>query len=321
MAVSSTQRERLRIRWQLFGLLRDGGTVATALYAVIQLAQVLMPSLTALATAAVVGAVHGGSGNSGTVAPLVLLAATLIVAQVLSAIQFPTMLVVQGRIDLAHRERVAESASRSATITVLEQPAVQDLIATANAEPTTWIEKTPGQGATAQLQVVVRYLGLVATAVVLARFSWWLVPVLFIPAFFYRILSQRQWLNHFRIWARGIEHHRRYQYWSRLAFAPAEGKEIRVFGIDDWISRTGQDHGLTHMRPVWEDDYRAARGKWLQSVLVFCRSFWPSWPSGSRPSTATAAWPPRPWCSQPPGRCSKRPAPPSIPSTSKAPFQ
>ena len=270
MILTDEQRELLRIRRQLLGLLRDGGTFATVLYGVIQVAQGVMPALTALATASVVGAVDGGSGTSRVLAPLVLLAATLIVAQVLSAIQFPTMLVVQSRIDLAHRERIARLASGAETITVLERPAVQDLIATADAEPTTWIEKTPGQGATAQLLLVVRYVGLVTSGLVLARFSWWLVPVLVVPAFGYRVLAQRQWLNHFRIWARGIEHHRRYQYWSKLAFAPAEGKEIRVFGIDDWISGTGQQYGLTHMRPVWEDDYRAARAKWVQSVLVFC---------------------------------------------------
>ena len=270
MVFSDERREQVRIRWQWFRLLRDGGAVATTLYGVIQLAQVIMPALTALATAAVVSAVHTGSGTSRVAVPLVLLAATLIVAQVLSAIQFPTGLVVQGRIDLAHRERLADLASRSPTITVLEQPAVQDLITAASAEPTTWIEKTPGLGATAQLQLVVRYLGLITTGLVLARFSWWLPPALFVPALAYRVLSQRQWLNHFQIWARGIEHHRRYQYWSKVAFAPAEGKEIRVFGIDDWISRTGQDHGLRHMRPVWQDDYRAARAKWRQSVLVFC---------------------------------------------------
>lgn len=239
-------------------------------YAVIQTAQVVMPSLTALATAAVVGAARDGTGSSRVAVPLVFLAATLIAAQVLWAIQIPTMLVVQSRIDLAHRERLAEMASRSATIAVLEQPAVQDLIATADAEPTSWIEKTPGQGATAQLGVIVRYLGLVATGSVLARFSPWLVPVLFVPAFVYRFLSQRQWLNHFRIWAGGIEHHRRYQYWSKLAFSPAEGKEIRVFGIDHWISQTGLDHSLAHMRPVWDDDYRTARGTWVKSLLVLC---------------------------------------------------
>jgi ATP-binding cassette subfamily B protein len=268
--MTEDQRELLRLRCQLLGLLRDGGVPATALYTVIQLAQVVLPAGTALATAAVIGAVDADSGTSRVFGPLILLAATLIVAQVLSAIQFPTSLVVQARIDVAYRERMARLASRSQTITVLEQPAVQDLIATANAEPTTWIEKTPGQGATAQLLLVVRYLGLITSGLVLARFSWWLVPVLVLPAFAYRVLALRQWLNHFQIWARGVSHHRRYQYWSKLAFAPAEGKEIRVFGIDDWIARTGQDHGLTHMRPVWADDYRAARAKWLQSVLVFC---------------------------------------------------
>jgi len=268
--LTDEQRQRLRIRRQLLGLLRDGGRFATVLYGVIQVAYGVMPALTALATAAVVGAVDNGSGTTRVLGPLILLGATLIIAQVISAIYFPTMLVVQGRIDLAHRERMARLASRSETITVLEQPAVQDLIATANAEPSTWIEKTPGQGATAQLVLLVRYIGLITSGLVLARFSWWLVPVLVVPALGYRVLAQRQWLGHFWIWARGIEHHRRYQYWSKLAFAPAEGKEIRVFGIGDWISGTAQQHGLTHMRPVWEDDYRAARAKWMQSVLVFC---------------------------------------------------
>ena len=269
-AVSADRRERLRIRWQLFGLLRDGGAGATVFYAVIQTAQVVMPSLTALATAAVVGAARDGRGSSRVIVPLAFLAATLIAAQVLWAIQIPTMLVVQSRIDLAHRERLAEMASRSATIAVLEQPAVQDLIATADAEPTSWIEKTPGQGATAQVAVIVRYLGLVATGLVLARFSLWLVPVLFVPAFASRFLTQRQWFNHFRIWAGGIADHRRYQYWSKLAFSPAEGKEIRVFGIDHWISQTALDHSLAHMRPIWEDNYRTARGKWVKSLLVLC---------------------------------------------------
>jgi ABC-type multidrug transport system fused ATPase/permease subunit len=268
--LSQERRELLRIRRQLLGLLRDGGTSATLLYGVIQLAQVAMPALTALATAAVVGAVQGEPGSAHVVGPLIVLAATLIVTQVLSAIQFPTMLVVQGRINVAHRERVAQLASRSETITVLERPAVQDLIATASAEPSTWIEKTPGQGATSQLQTIVRYFGLTASALVLARFSWWLVPVLLVPAFLSRLFSLHQWLNHFRIWASGIEHHRRYRYWATMAFAPAEGKEIRVFGIDDWISSTGQGHGLAHMRPVWADDYRAVRAKWMQGLLVLC---------------------------------------------------
>ncbi len=261
----------LHLRRQLLGLLRDGGWFATALFSVIQLVQTVLPALTALATAAVVDSVGRTSSGSVSrvVAPLALLASTLIAAQVLMAIQMPTMLIVQSRIDVAYRERLAGLTSQSDTITVLEQPAVQDLIATANAEPSTWIEKTPGQGATSQLMLMVRYLGLISSALVLVRFSWWLVPLLVLPAFAYRALALRQWLNHFRIWAAGINHHRRYQYWSKLAFAPSEGKEIRVFGLDDWISRTGQTHSLTHMRPVWADDYRAARAKWLQSALLF----------------------------------------------------
>src|SRR6185503_2087363 len=133
----------LHLRRQLLGLLRDGGWFATAFFSVLQLVLVVLPALTALATAAVVGSA-GSAGASRVVAPLVLLAVTLIVAQILSAIQLPAMLVVQSRVDLAYRERLAGLASRSETITVLEQPAVQDLIATANAEPSTWIEKTPG---------------------------------------------------------------------------------------------------------------------------------------------------------------------------------
>jgi ABC-type multidrug transport system fused ATPase/permease subunit len=254
----------------LLGLLRDGGFGPTLLFGLLQLAQVVLPALTALATAAVVGSAASGprGDTSRVVTPLVLLAATLIASQVLSALVSPTMLVVQGRIDVAHRERMARLVSASETVTVLEQPEVQDLIAAANAEPTSWIEKTPGQGATAQLLVIVSYLGLASSALVLSRFSWWLVPLLVIPAFGYRMLVLRQWLNHFQIWSRGIQHHRRYLYWSKLAFAPAEGKEIRVFGFDDWLSRTAREHGLTHLRPVWADAYRSARTKWIQSVLV-----------------------------------------------------
>jgi ABC-type multidrug transport system fused ATPase/permease subunit len=266
-------KSSLAIRIRLLKLLPDAGYPITALYSALLLIGVLLPAATALATAAVVGRVETHAGHPGAfsfaVPPLVFLAAAMVGAQLVSAATWPVLDVAYTRINAAHRERLALLALGTPTIAQLERPHVQDLIKAASAESTSWVEKTPADGALSQLQLMARYLGLTASALVIARFSWWLVPVIVVPAFTVRALGRRQWLGHFRTWRRGLDENRQFRYWGRVATSPAEGKELRVFGLEDWLVARGQRHMHAHLDPVWASHHRVARSKWLIAILTF----------------------------------------------------
>lgn len=263
----------LAIRIKLLKLLPDAGYPVIALYSALLLVSVLLPAATALATAAVVGRVDAHAGQPGAfsfaVPPLIFLAAAMLAAQLVSAASWPVLDVAYTRIDAAHRERLALLALGTPTIAQLERPHVQDLIKAASAESTSWVEKTPADGALSQLQLMARYLGLTASSLVIARFSWWLVPAVVVPAFTVRTLSRREWLRHFRIWRRGMGENRQFRYWGRVAVSPAEGKELRVFGLEDWLVARGQRHMHAQLDPVWANHHRVARSKWLIAALTF----------------------------------------------------
>ena len=263
----------LAVRIRLLKLLPDAGYPITTLYTAQLVVSVLLPAATALATAGVVSRIEAHAGQPGAfsyaVPPLIFLAATLVGAQLIAAAHWPVLDVVYSRINATHRERLALLALGTPTITELERPHVQDLIKAASAESTTWVEKTPADGALSQLQLMLRYVGMAASALVIARFSWWLVPVIVAPAFAVRALGRREWLAHFRVWRRGLAENRQFKYWGKVATSPSEGKELRIFGLEGWLVSRGQRHMHAHLDPVWASHHKVARSKWLIAVLTF----------------------------------------------------
>ena len=263
----------LALRIRLLKLLPDAGFPIITLYTAQLVISVLLPAATALATAGVVSRIEAHAGQPGAfsyaVPPLIFLAATLVGAQLVAAAHWPVLDVVYSRINATHRERLALLALGTPTITELERPYVQDLIKAASAESSTWVEKTPADGALSQLQLMMRYVGMAASALVIARFSWWLVPVIVLPAFTVRALGRREWLAHFRVWRRGLAENRQFKYWGKVATSPAEGKELRIFGLEGWLVARGQRHMHAQLDPVWASHHKVARSKWLIAILTF----------------------------------------------------
>ncbi|MBT8224149.1 MAG: ATP-binding cassette domain-containing protein [Dactylosporangium sp.] len=258
----------IRIRLLLLRCLRDAGHPLIAALTGILLVHAVLPAATALATAATIDRL-GPGGLRGTAVPLAVLGVTIVVGQAGGALMQPMIFLAKARIDGAHRVRVATMAAAAPTISALELPRVQDLIKATSADPLTWVERTPSDGAVGQLFNLTRYVGLAASAAVVAQYSWWLIPALAVPALAVRVLTGRQWVNHFRIWLRGLPEQRNAAYWAEVATTPAEARELRVFGFGDWLVGRQQRHVNTHLAPVWIDDYRASRGKWLHALITF----------------------------------------------------
>lgn len=225
--------------------------------------RVLLPAAGAAATGWLVASLGGD-----LLMPLLALGAILLAGQAANIASRSAEFLVVSRINLAHRAEVATLATEADTVDLIERDEVQDLLKTAAADPEEWIEKTPGEGAVGALNVVLGYVGLAATAAVVAAWSPWLLPVLVLPAILVRRMSLGLWRQHYRIWAGGIEHHRRHQYWVGLTVARPEAKELRIFGLADWITDHRHREMRAHLDPVWTDDRRMMRAQWKQFLVT-----------------------------------------------------
>jgi ABC-type multidrug transport system fused ATPase/permease subunit len=261
----------VRIRLILLRRLTDAGWPLVAALTATLVVQALLPAAMAVASAAVVSAMqqHEARGESQVGAALAVLGLVLLVNVVLRALLRPLLFLTRNRIDGAHRIRVAELALCAETVDVLEQPEVQDLIKVAVREPSVWLEKNLSDGAVGQLRTLVHYAGLLATATVLASFAWWLVLTLGASVLAVRALATRRWVRHYRIWSAGMPDHRYGAYWAEVATTPVEGKELRVFGLGDWLVDRHLHHIHGQLGPVWRDDVRSAYQMWLHAILMF----------------------------------------------------
>jgi ABC-type multidrug transport system fused ATPase/permease subunit len=253
-------------RLELARPLRDVAARMLAPYVLLILTEALIPAATAVSTAWLISS--AGSSGSSLLVPLLAMGGILMAGQVLALFAGVLRAAVAGQIDGAYRARLGALLAGGRTIEAIEGEEVQDLIRTASADPRDWIEKTPSDGALTQLTTLVRFVGMLFSAAVLASWSAWLLPPLLAAAVVVRLITARQWLVHYRIWAKGIGHSRRYLYWSEVATAPAEGKEIRVFGFADWLIGRHQHHMHLHLDPIWDDDRRSAKMLAIRFVIT-----------------------------------------------------
>ena len=253
----------LRERTGLLRLLVGAGPWTLGALLLVMVVQSLLPAATALATVALLESVGRDPAPA-----LVAIAGVVFVGQACSCFVRPLYRIARARIDALHRARLMELLLSTPTITALESQPVQDLVKAATADPMEWVDKTPGDGALGQLSMLVCWAGLTSTAAVVATWSWWLVPVLILPALIVRRINANMWLRHFRIWAAGLTDNRRSQYWGELTSSPAEAKELRTFGFGPWMIDRRQHHLHAQLDSVWADDLRAVREKWKVLLLA-----------------------------------------------------
>ncbi|MFG6192182.1 ABC transporter ATP-binding protein [Nonomuraea sp. JJY05] len=252
----------MRERLDLLRLFRYAGPAVTIALVVMVLIDAVVPAGIALAVQELVAA----DGRSA-LAPVLLMSGVVLAGQMALAFRFPVGRLAADRIDGAHRTRIAALVMGVPTVDVAERQDVQDRVKTTTAEPRDWVDRTSGDGAVSQLELVGHAVGLAASSVVLSWWSWWLVPATVIPAVFFRMVHGRQWVRHFRIWVEGVLYHRRWKYWGEVATTPAAGRELRVFGASEWLLGHYTRDMRTHVDPVWEDDRRVLRGLWLALFL------------------------------------------------------
>jgi ATP-binding cassette subfamily B protein len=261
----------MRDRLRLLAGLRAAGAGPVTVLAVLRLLDKLVPAATALATALLVSRVTG-IGRAGVPAaallPLAVFAVVLLIGHAVEAALDPLSFLIQQRIDGAHRADVARLTATSPTIGALEQPEAQRLVRLARADPVTWSERTPGQGALAQVEQLASVLGVLASCLVLLHFAWWLVPLLLLPALLLASVRHRQELGFNVSWQSGQQENMQAERWQDAIASPGAGKDLRVFGIGDWTVRRIVRHHVVRSEPNWAVTRRMFLAEWKQLLLV-----------------------------------------------------
>jgi ABC-type multidrug transport system fused ATPase/permease subunit len=251
--------------------LAAAGPLLVTLFATVLLIESLLPAASAVTMALVIGrAQHTAvAGVFGAIlAPLIAFAAVLFVGHTVEAANKPLDFLLRARIDGAHRADVARLAASSPTIAPLEHPETQRLIRVARADPDNWTERTPAAGAIAQLGLIANLIGLAASCAVLARYAWWLVPLLVLPAYVAHMLRTRKIRGGAERWLAGAGASRQTEVWGKAVLDPGKAKDVRIFGLGNWIVDRVERGLLDMFEPLWARILRDARTVWIEGLLV-----------------------------------------------------
>lgn len=252
-------------RLNLLKELRHGGGWRVFLLLTALLVSALVPAATALAIAGVVRDVLEPGSSWG---PMVALGLVMLAGRIASVANLPLRWAVAARIDGYRRQSLVELTTRLSSIAPLESGALQDDIRLARADPEFWAERTPGEGSVAQLDLLVRWIGVVSAGFVLASFAWWLPVLVLLPTVGARSIWRRQFLEHIALEHEGIRDGIAADDWRKMATEATSGKETRTFGLAPWALGRAQTHLMRMAEPRWSAGARSVRKQWQVLVLV-----------------------------------------------------
>lgn len=247
-----------------------GWLLISGLLLLLLIIAMLAPAL-AIAQGAIVFSIQEevqGDVLSAMIWPLILFAGVLILGQIAEALVQPVEYLVINRIDGAHRAKLSQMIAAVPTIEILEQSDVQSMINEVEADPRKGFETTPGRGASGQLRWLTGLVGIFSSGLILARYAWWLPFVVILPAAINTFLLDRQNVVVTRLWQAAMAGELHADVWRRATVSPGSGKEMRVFGLSQWMVRQMQKHIAAANMPFWRYIDRIVINEWRQLLLV-----------------------------------------------------
>ena len=196
----------------------------------------LATAATPLAIIAVIGVLVGRVAEGGAIAgPLAAVGGLLLLQQLVGPFRTAVAYRATRRVDGVVRSRVMAVANRSLGTGPLEDPAVLDRLELAGGTIDLYWDASPGGAAVAVISLAGRYLQVAGAALLLARLS---VPVAVGLTVLVLLTwhQSRRW-NRTRLAAQrnNAPFGRASRYTSGLANTPPAAKEVRLFGVLDWL--------------------------------------------------------------------------------------
>lgn len=246
------RRLRERQEWKFFAALpRAARPLAGAWWAVLIL-RGLLPAAFAIAMGLLVAAVERG-GPLG--APLALVGAVFLLLQVLPPLHQAISANLGSRVAAWLYDRLTEASVRPPGMGHLEDPGLAGDLTVARdfdlgmTGPPMHINMDFVAGG------LVEMIAGLASALVLFAYAWWAPPVLAGAwlATHWLLRESAVWRDRHTPEVREAEHHADYAY--RLAVDPPAAKELRLFGLADWVL----ERFVGRRRRLFELQYRATR--------------------------------------------------------------
>lgn len=244
----------------------------TATAGILLVADSVLPSLTLLsmgrATGRIPGAVaHGLSSPAGHALMGTLAVATVCFA--LSMLRGPVQDVVsaaaRARLGAALQSRLVLAVSAPPGIAHLEDPGVLDRLSSAQGEV---MGQQPADAPITLLQQIgARMSGLVA-CVTLSSYRWWLGLVLLATWLTVRRPLRALVLSRVGTYRKASQPLRRCWYFLGCAWRPPFAKEVRVFGLGDWVVEESARLYTEAMRPSWRTVTRLNTRVAVTALLV-----------------------------------------------------
>lgn len=248
----SALREMATERVKLLRLLRHAGvgTVATLVGA--QAVGVATAALGAVSTGWLIGAVTQSDRFAQVLGPLLAVVGIILVDRVAQvALVLPSALAAR-RVDGAVRLLVRRIALAPEEIGHLADAEFRDDVERACDLGVGWRTRSPGNAAVGQLTLVFRVVtGLVSAAVLAVHFPW-LAVALFAVSLFIRMLTRRQWMWLAAMDDSRMSEHRKAQYFAGLLTEAGPAKEVRLFGLADWLLTRFRSANVAARSPMWE---------------------------------------------------------------------
>ena len=272
-------RERIRFRLAVLRLFRYGGRMVP-LGVALQVVSALMPVAFIVATSAVVGrvpgAIHAGldSAEWRSLRNTLIVAGLLFVAQqVISPLQFTAQFMLAWRVDDHLRERAAAASFGPVGVAAIEDSDIYDSLADLSyAERGTGF--SPGSACWGTLVLLAMYLQWAVAAVLIGVvYAWWAALLLSAGSLTMRIAIRTGFGLHSRLEASFSRLRRRKSYFRDLVTGPTAGKEIRLFGLRDWLRDAYRTTSFAALLPVWRSRRRRIYGAYALSSpvwLVLC---------------------------------------------------
>ncbi|MHB8507883.1 MAG: ABC transporter ATP-binding protein [Candidatus Dormibacteria bacterium] len=224
--------------------------VALTLGAVLSLGRIL---ITGALVRAIPGAIsHGHSSPQGSSLAwrVLLLAGVAVLALVLTKVTALLQELLRFRVRASSRQRLLAAYARPEGIAHLEDDGFLNRLAVARGAVT---GVDPGAVVDGLAATYAQRASAVGAALLLASFRWW-APVLLIAAATGQYLYTREMFgNLFKGWIRDAAHLRKAEYRRDLTLTPPGAKEVRVFGLSQWLVSQFDAAWLASMVPVWRE--------------------------------------------------------------------
>jgi ATP-binding cassette subfamily B protein len=268
-------RERIRFRLAVLRVLPLGGRMV-AVGVALQLVAAVMPVAFIVATSAVVGRVPGAV-HAGLDSPewrslrntLIVAGLLFVVQQVIGPLQFTTEFMLAWQVDDRLRERAAAASFGPVGVAAIEESEIYDTLADLSyAQRGTGF--SPGSACWGTLVLLAMYLQWAVAAVLIGIvYAWWAAVALAAGSLTMRIAIRTGFGMHARFESSFSKLRRRTSYFRDLITGAAAGKEMRVYGLREWLRDRYRTTSFAALLPVWRSRRRRIYGAYALSSPVW----------------------------------------------------